>query len=77
MQCPDLFIKESYRVLKPSGALYIHAPFVYNEHMVPYDFQRYTRYGLQNIYKNAGFENISVFPTKSSYQLQKIGLSMD
>ncbi|MAI86782.1 MAG: hypothetical protein CMF99_06440 [Candidatus Marinimicrobia bacterium] len=71
MQYPDLFIKESYRVLKPSGALYIHAPFVYNEHMVPYDFQRYTRYGLQNIYKNAGFENITVSPTTSSLSSAK------
>ena len=66
IQYPDLFIQESYLVLKPSGAIYIHAPFVYNEHMIPYDFQRYTRYGLQKIYKNAGFENITISPTTSS-----------
>jgi len=71
MQYPNLFMKESYRVLKPSGALYINVPFVYNEHMVPYDFQRYTRYGLQHIYKNAGFENITVSPTTSSLSSAK------
>jgi len=66
IQYPDSFIKESERVLKPSGALYVHAPFAYEEHMEPYDFQRYTRYGLKHIYKNAGFENIDIFPTTSS-----------
>ncbi len=72
MQYPDLFLQESYRVLKPGGALYIHVPFAYNEHMVPYDFQRYTRYGLQHIYKSAGFKNITVSPTTSSLWSGKV-----
>lgn len=55
---PDPFavICEFYRVLKPNGRLFLSAPFFYEEHEIPYDFYRYTRYGLRNLVERAGFE---------------------
>ena len=66
IESPHLFFKEAYRVLKPGGALYINVPFVYNEHEVPFDFQRPTRYGLQSFFRKNNFENFTVKPTSSS-----------
>ncbi len=56
----DELISELYRVLKPGGFILITCPFVYPEHEAPYDFARYTHFGLINIFENAGFNLIVV-----------------
>ena len=66
LEFPELFFSESMRILKPGGSLFINVPFAYAEHEVPYDFQRFTRYGLTRNYSHSGFENIIVTPTSSS-----------
>lgn len=48
---PDLFIKEIYRVLKPGGKLLLTVPFVWDEHEQPYDYARYSSFGLAYILK--------------------------
>lgn len=49
-------IKELHRVLRPDGTMLITCPFVWNEHEVPYDFARYTRFALKAILERNGFE---------------------
>lgn len=66
LRYPAKFFEESFRILKPGGALFINVPFVYNEHEVPYDFNRPTRYGMQRWYEDCGFVDISVRPSSSS-----------
>lgn len=66
MEYPEQFFAESFRVLKPGGALYINVPFIYSEHEIPFDFQRPTRYGLRRYYEHSGFGEITVKPTSSS-----------
>jgi len=65
MHNPQAFFEEAYRVLKPSGALFIHVPFCYWEHEVPYDYQRFTRYGLAHMYKSALFKSFTIKPASS------------
>jgi len=53
---PQPVLAELCRVLKPGGRLWLSAPFFFQEHMQPYDFYRYTRFGLRHQLEQAGFE---------------------
>lgn len=53
---PLEFLKELFRVLKPEGRLHLTAPQGFKEHQVPYDFFRYTSYGLKFLFEKAGFK---------------------
>ena len=50
------YFDEIARVLRPKGRLVMSAPFIYPEHCTPYDYQRYTRYGLEQYAARASFE---------------------
>lgn len=47
---------ELKRVLKPGGCILLTTPFMWNEHEQPYDFYRYTSYGLRRIFEDCGYE---------------------
>ncbi len=53
---PVEFLLEIRRVLKPGGLCLITVPFVWDEHEQPYDYGRYTSYGLKHLVRVAGFE---------------------
>ncbi len=59
---PVSVIAELARVTKPTGVLLLVAPMEWEEHQQPYDFFRYTRYGLTYLLKSAGYEVLSVEP---------------
>lgn len=52
---PDKLLSEMCRVLKKDGIVYITMPFVWNEHEVPYDFRRFTRYEHKRILEKNDF----------------------
>jgi SAM-dependent methyltransferase len=52
---PQAAIAELHRVLKPGGRLFCSAPLYYREHQVPYDYYRYTQFGLKRLFEDAGF----------------------
>ena len=52
---PAKVVDELFRVLKPGGILFYSAPLVFHEHEVPYDFMRYTQFGVRSIFERAGF----------------------
>jgi SAM-dependent methyltransferase len=62
LEWPRESVMEMYRVLKPGGKLYITLPMAQSEHQVPYDFFRYTSYGIESICKHAGFKEIKITP---------------
>jgi SAM-dependent methyltransferase len=55
-------LREFLRVLVPGGLLIATAPFVWEEHEAPYDFFRYTRYGIATLLNDAGFDEVEVRP---------------
>ena len=52
---PLTVLHELYRVLKPTGELWLSAPLFFAEHEAPFDFYRYTRFGLRHLLESAGF----------------------
>ncbi|MCK4816592.1 class I SAM-dependent methyltransferase [bacterium] len=55
---PDEYLSEIYRVLKPGGTLLMTVPFVWDEHEQPYDFARYSSFGLKAVLERNGFQVI-------------------
>lgn len=55
---PDAFLQEINRVLKRNGFLLLTVPFVWDEHEQPYDYARYSSFGISHILKKNNFKII-------------------
>lgn len=53
---PDEFIKEIRRVCKPDGAILLTVPFLWDEHEQPFDYARYTSFGLKALLEKNGLK---------------------
>jgi len=53
---PNEFLKEVNRVAKMDAKLLLTVPFVWDEHEQPYDYARYSSFGLKYILSENGFE---------------------
>jgi SAM-dependent methyltransferase len=63
---PERFFANSLRMLTPGGRLFINVPFMYLEHEMPYDFNRFTRSGLRSRLEHAGFNIVSLLPSTNA-----------
>lgn len=59
---PKIMLKESYRILKPGGKLIIQTPWQWHVHEAPFDYYRYSKFGLEYLIASSGFKNITVEP---------------
>lgn len=59
---PQVFLDEAHRILKRGGAMILQVPFMWWVHEAPYDYFRYTRFGLQYLFTKAGFVDFNVYP---------------
>ncbi len=57
---PQVALAEMYRLLRHGGTLWLTAPLYYEEHEIPFDFYRYTRFGLSHLLSEAGFHIASL-----------------
>jgi SAM-dependent methyltransferase len=57
---PGRALTEIARTLEPGGRLLLAAPHEWEVHQAPHDYFRYTRYGLQYLLEQAGFEAIEI-----------------
>lgn len=55
VESPDIFLGEIGRVLKKDGLLLLSVPFIWDEHEQPYDFLRYTSFGIKKRLEDNGF----------------------
>ncbi len=51
-------LDELHRVLKPGGCMLVTVPFVWDEHEIPYDYARYTSFGINHLLQDHGFSVI-------------------
>lgn len=56
---PQEIVNEWRRVLRSGGCLLLTVPFVWPEHEMPYDFQRYTTNGVKLLLVDNGFEVVA------------------
>jgi SAM-dependent methyltransferase len=79
LEDPQRAVREAYRVLKPGGYAIYTAPLFWHLHEEPRDFYRYTRYGLEYVFKISGFRIVEItalsgfwitFGTELCYYLQ-------
>jgi SAM-dependent methyltransferase len=59
---PTSVLREIYRVLKPSGVLFLTVPFIWPFHDVPTDQYRFTPFALSRLLQDAGYFDISINP---------------
>ena len=59
---PQLMLNEAFRILKKDGAIVLQVPWQWWIHEAPHDYFRYTPYGLDYLFKRAGFVDIKVEP---------------
>jgi SAM-dependent methyltransferase len=53
---PLAVLRELHRVLKPRGPLLYWGPLFYEEHEQPFDFHRYTHFGIRYLFDQAEFD---------------------
>lgn len=53
---PDKFVAEIRRVLKADGRLLLTVPFAWDEHEQPFDYARYSSFGIRSLLERNGFE---------------------
>ncbi len=57
---PENFLKEANRILKQNGYFILQVPWQWRVHEAPYDFFRYTPYGLTYLFEKAGFNVLEI-----------------
>lgn len=57
---PQNALNEAHRILKNEGSFVLTVPFMWWVHEEPYDYFRYTKWGLIHLLKQAGFSQVEV-----------------
>ncbi len=52
---PQQFLSEINRVMKPKSKLLLTVPFIWDEHEQPFDYGRYSSFGLKDLLEKNGF----------------------
>lgn len=66
---PDDFLQEVSRVMRPGGMLLLTVPFVWDEHEQPWDYARYSSFGLRNLLERNGFVLVAQRKTNADARL--------
>ncbi len=66
---PQIMLNEAYRILKKDGNIILTVPFQWWVHEAPYDYLRYTPYGLRYMFEKAGFTDIKITPNTGFFAM--------
>ncbi len=65
----DMYLSECARLARPQGVLILTAPMQWRHHEVPYDYFRFTKYGLTTLLQRHGFAIKSISSCGGVYAL--------
>ncbi|WP_169803541.1 class I SAM-dependent methyltransferase [Sphingomonas adhaesiva] len=72
----DELLQELKRVLRPGGRILLTLPFAWGEHEAPYDFARYTSFGIRSVIERNGMVVHSIEKTNASVEaIQQLWLA--
>lgn len=74
---PVKTVSEIYRLLKPNGKFIGSVPHISSVHLEPYDYRRYTDFGVEQLLKDAGFTNIRIDQSGGVYSATALMIAMD
>lgn len=57
---PQVFLNESYRILKCEGIMMLQVPWQWWVHEAPFDYFRYTPFGIKYMFEKAGFKEVII-----------------
>lgn len=66
---PESFLSEINRVLKINAKLLLTVPFVWDEHEQPFDYARYSSFGLKHLLEKKGFKVIEQKKTVTDFRV--------
>lgn len=66
---PQIMLNEAFRIHKPGGAIVLQVPWQWWIHEAPYDFFRYTPFGLKYLFEKAGFAEVVVEPQSGFFTM--------
>ena len=66
---PARLFAEAARVMRPGAVLILSTPQVWGLHEEPFDFYRYTRYGLDHLARASGLAVIEIRPTCGTFAM--------
>jgi len=66
---PQCVLSELGRVMKPGAKLLLVVPHEWEEHQIPHDYFRYTRYGVRLLVERAGLEIESLEPVGGFFRM--------
>ena len=66
---PARVLRELARTLAPAARLLLIVPHEWEEHQQPHDYFRYTRYGVEYLLRQAGFEGLDIRPVGGFFRL--------
>ncbi len=57
---PQCALAECFRILKPDGRAIYTVPFIWHIHEEPRDFYRFSKFGLEYLFKKSGFTIVEI-----------------
>jgi SAM-dependent methyltransferase len=65
---PVHLLKQVSVMLRPEGRVIFSIPLMWEEHEAPYDFFRYTQFGIRRIFSEAGLFVEEIYPTTGAIE---------
>lgn len=66
---PNDFLQEMHRILRGGGKMLITLPFVWDEHEQPYDYARYSSFGITHLLEQNGFKVLQFEKTNDGFEI--------